>query len=295
MIQLTPRRRVRAQDVRYDVRPSQHLSAVPDYVGCSCNGLQDQLNKQPMSRIMGDFALPTGDSTRLGIVQDQAGRPWYQHRVWCELADSPSGSVPANLMPPRRDATNAGGIRAEYVVYAATGRSVLAETVYWQAFTLDLFGDLGGLSDDQSLMQHKQEGPTGPQSHQFPYLVLRLKHGRLRVSIRSVDASPCIDVWVDQAAPQSGPHDYVLRFVVSPNAERGAVSVWRDGVLMANYRGPLGDADCVDQLRQVRLGWYCYGARDVAAPDRWMRTGRHVLVSDAGYEERAVRALLSAT
>ncbi len=280
-------------DFRFDVVPSAHAVTVPDMIGIACNGENDQLNYQTGSKVAGDFTLPTGDSTRLGVVFD-GSKYWYQHRNWNEV----SGLVPAVTYsaavtsPPgsRRDGINNSGIRSEYVVYGGAGRNVPYESWVWHAFRMQMLAGFESQTDDQILMQLKQE-PT----YNFPYVTLQYRNGKYMLAIRVDGASGTQQtLWTDPNFATSTAHDWVLQMYLSETPGNAKLRAWRDGVQVVDHVGQFGHSE-VTGTRQLRLGWYCFLTRDVTSKDRWARTGRHVLINDATgstYSEPDIRALL---
>jgi hypothetical protein len=118
----------------------------------------------------------------------------------------------------------------------------------WLAFTLEVEPGQVNTSEWVNLGQLHATADIGEPSVSPPWVQRLLPDDRFLVEVRQTqenpikEAPPPIVIFEDPKLERGRPYRFVYRFRIS-NGPNGMVQLWRDGVLVANYRGPLGYQD----------------------------------------------------
>ena len=246
-------RPINTSDIRLQVEASRLFSSYKWAWGMECAGKKAGAVNIPEYGILG-FDLGNGlGSARFGKVAD------------------PDNSARKVLMfrPNSGDPLVSGAPRCEMTFSPSFGGKLPVNQDVWFAFGLRL-KDWVNTTDEQILMQwHWSNGsiPLGP------FLALSLKGGKLQIDSKANAAYPPAVAsttsrvhWTNGAPPTSGWTYFVVKARISPHTSHNPyLKVWRDGVQIVNYAGPLG-YNYPQLTPYLKIGHYQW----VAAYNNWI-------------------------
>lgn len=118
----------------------------------------------------------------------------------------------------------------------------------WLAFTLEVEPGPPSTSAWVNLGQLHATADPGEATASPPWVQRLLPNDRFQVEVRQTQQDPIrespapIVIFEDPKLERGRPYRFVYQFRVSQGQD-GMVRLWRDGVLVADYRGPLGYPD----------------------------------------------------
>jgi hypothetical protein len=118
----------------------------------------------------------------------------------------------------------------------------------WIAFTLEVEPGPPSTSEWVNLGQLHGTADRGERNVSPPWVQRLLKDDRFRVEVRHTQENPVrnqpkpVVIFEDPKLERGRPYRFVYHFRISPESD-GMVRLWRDGELVADYRGPVGYPD----------------------------------------------------
>ncbi|RAK58140.1 heparin lyase I family protein [Phenylobacterium deserti] len=118
----------------------------------------------------------------------------------------------------------------------------------WLAFTLEVEPGVASTSEWVNLGQLHATADRGEPSVSPPWVQRLLPNDRFQVEVRHTQddpikaAPPPVVIYEEAKLERGKPHRFVYRFRIS-QGPNGLAQMWRDGVLVADYRGPIGYRD----------------------------------------------------
>lgn len=248
----TPRP-INSTDIRLQVEADRLFSSYKWAWGMECSGQKAGAINIPEYGILG-FDLGNGlGNTRFGKVPD------------------PENSARKVLMfrPNSGDALVSGAPRCEMTFSPSFGGKLPVNQDVWFAFGMRL-KDWVNTTDEQILMQwHWSNGsiPLGP------FLALSLKGGKLQIDSKANAAyPPAVSSttsrvhWTNGTVTSNTWTYFVVKARISPHTSHNPyLKVWRDGVQIVNYAGPLG-YNYPEVTPYLKIGHYQW----VAAYNNWI-------------------------
>ena len=246
-------RAINSTDIRLQVEADRLFSSYKWAWGMECAGQKAGAVNIPEYGLLG-FDLGGGlGSTRFGKVSD------------------PENSARKVLMfrPNSGDPLLSGAPRCEMIFSPSFGGKLPVNQDVWFAFGIRL-KDWVNTTDEQILMQwHWSNGsiPLGP------FLALSLKGGKLHIDSKANAAYPPKASsttsrvhWTNGTVTSNTWTYFVVKARISPHTGHNPyLKVWRDGVQVVNYAGPLG-YNYPEVTPYVKIGHYQW----VAAYNNWI-------------------------
>jgi hypothetical protein len=246
-------RAINSGDIRLQVEADRLFSSYKWAWGMECAGQKAGAVNIPEYGLLG-FDLGGGlGSTRFGKVSD------------------PENSARKVLMfrPNSGDPLLSGAPRCEMIFSPSFGGKLPVNQDVWFAFGIRL-KDWVNTTDEQILMQwHWSNGsiPLGP------FLALSLKGGKLHIDSKANAAYPPKAStttsrvhWTNGTVTSNTWTYFVVKARISPHTGHNPyLKVWRDGVQVVNYAGPLG-YNYPEVTPYVKIGHYQW----VAAYNNWI-------------------------
>ena len=246
-------RPINSTDIRLQVEADRLFSSYKWAWGMECAGQKVGAINVPEYGLLG-FDLGGGlGSTRFGKVAD------------------PDNSARKVLMfrPNSGDPLVSGAPRCEMIFSPSFGGKLPVNQDVWFAFGIRL-KDWVNTTDEQILMQwHWSNGsiPLGP------FLALSLKGGKLQIDSKANAAYPPSAAsttsrvhWTNGTVTSNAWTYFVVKARISPHTGHNPyLKVWRDGVQVVNYAGPLG-YNYPEVTPYVKIGHYQW----VAAYNNWI-------------------------
>ena len=250
---VTTPRPINSTDIRLQVEADRLFSSYKWAWGMECAGQKAGAVNIPEYGLLG-FDLGGGlGSTRFGKVPD------------------PENSARKVLMfrPNSGDPLLSGAPRCEMIFSPSFGGKLPVNQDVWFAFGIRL-KDWVNTTDEQILMQwHWSNGsiPLGP------FLALSLKGGKLQIDSKANAAYPPSAAsttsrvhWTNGTVTSNAWTYFVVKARISPHTGHNPyLKVWRDGVQVVNYAGPLG-YNYPEVTPYVKIGHYQW----VAAYNNWI-------------------------
>jgi hypothetical protein len=118
----------------------------------------------------------------------------------------------------------------------------------WLAFTMEVEPGPPSTSEWVNLGQLHGTADPGEKSVSPPWVQRLVEGDRFRVEIRHTQEDPiqapptAVTIFEDPKLQRGRPYRFVYHFRISPKPD-GMVRLWRDGKLVADYRGPVGYPD----------------------------------------------------
>ena len=246
-------RPINSTDIRLQVEADRLFSSYKWAWGMECAGQKVGAINVPEYGLLG-FDLGGGlGSTRFGKVAD------------------PDNSARKVLMfrPNSGDPLVSGAPRCEMIFSPSFGGKLPVNQDVWFAFGIRLQNWVN-TTDEQILMQwHWSNGsiPLGP------FLALSLKGGKLQIDSKANAAYPPSAAsttsrvhWTNGTVTSNAWTYFVVKARISPHTGHNPyLKVWRDGVQVVNYAGPLG-YNYPQVTPYVKIGHYQW----VAAYNNWI-------------------------
>ena len=185
------------------------------------------------------------------------------------------------------------GRRCEAIAYPDSNTALPRARDFWYAVTLLVDKGAESRGDDQLLTQWHALGFN-------PFMGLYMNNGKLRITTRHSPSRTSLakdsrtdNLWVDSTTVPRKWMTFVFNARISPDTkDRPFLRVWKDGIQIVNYQGPLGYYST--SLSYPRVGWYSWYDRnpwDLAQPVRAVYVKRAVVINDRAprYDESTLR------